>query len=231
MNKKTLGLLTVLIVIIVLIIILSSFIVLNSTKVNSSTEGFNSTQEDIGFVKLLGPFGNDSSNVKIAYIVGVHPQENQTHKVLLNTLPNEKNLRYCYYIYQINVTQNIEDYEVGRMNGQQLAQNQVVPDVLNKNYSLVVDVHSNVGNWEENQFLFAPSSGGISQQLGEKIVENCSFLAYFVPPSSTSPQYVTLPIIDNGTPALIYEEFSQNPDYLISEHLDILIRTVDSLNF
>ena len=38
-----------------------------------------------GYVKL-GPFGNSTSKNKVAVIVGVHPQEEQTHIAMLNAI-------------------------------------------------------------------------------------------------------------------------------------------------
>lgn len=231
MKKKTIGLLIILAIIIVLIIS-SSFILFSKkeTKIpifHKTTLG----STDYGSVKILEPYGNSSSAVKIAFIVGVHPLENKTHKTLVNILSNEENLKYSYYIYQINVTKDIGDYSTGRMNGQLLAQNFVVIDALDKNFCLVIDVHSNEGNWDENQFLFAPDSSGKSEELGEKITSNCSFLAYYVPPSATSPEFVTIPLINNGVPAVIYEEYYLNSQDMMNQHIKSLIQTVDSLKF
>jgi len=85
----------------------------NSTniKVLGSTSYGNVTKE--------GPFGNTSSKVKIAYIVGVHPLESDAHHTMLESIKEHNNsLKYCYYIYRVNVTENADNYNIGRMNGQ-----------------------------------------------------------------------------------------------------------------
>ena len=52
------------------------------------------------------------------------------------------------------------------MNGQLLANKFVVPDITNENYQLAVDVHSNVGNWPQNTFLFSPVISSRSESIG-----------------------------------------------------------------
>lgn len=235
-NNKILTIM--LVVIIILIVTVSIFILTNNNSSNNGIVLNNSSADstlgskDYGSVELLGPFGNESSNIKIAYVVGLHPLENKAHSAFLNEFyEGEDDLRYCYYIYQINVTQNPGDYNQGRMNGQLLAQEFVVDDAINQNYSFVVDVHSNEGNWEENQFIFSPNQNDVSREYGERIVSDLDFSNYFVPPNPTSTDYLTLPLINGGIPAIIYEEYVQNSRELMEDHMDDLIEAVDELSF
>ena len=179
----------------------------------------------------MGPFGNTSSDVKIAYVVGLHPQEKCVHDIFLNEFSNKTNLKYCYYIYKINVTVNADDYEAGRMNGQFLARDYVLPDALDMNYSLVVDVHANWGNWDENQFVFSPVSGGNGEKLANKVLENCTFSTYYYPPNPTSHVYLTQPLNEAGVPAFFWEEYVKNTPEKMKMHINSLINTVDNLNF
>lgn len=235
-NNKILTI--ILVVIIILIVVVSVFIFTNNNSSNNGSvlSSFSADSilgsQDYGSVERLGPFGNESSNIKIAYVVGLHPLENKAHSAFLNEFYGEENdLRYCYYIYQINVTQNAEDYNQGRMNGQLLAQEFVVDDAINQNYSFVVDVHSNEGNWDENQFIFSPNQNDVSKEYGERIVNDLDFSTYFVPPNPTSTDYLTLPLINGGIPAIIYEEYVQNSRDLMEDHMDDLIEAVDELSF
>ncbi|HEX7468147.1 MAG TPA: hypothetical protein VF324_06125, partial [Methanobacterium sp.] len=59
---------------------------------------------DYGEVTKEGPFGNASSPVKIAYIVGTHPQESLAHQLFLESFSKyNSSIRYCYYLYKVNV--------------------------------------------------------------------------------------------------------------------------------
>ena len=140
-------------------------------------------------------------NIVIAYVVGLHPRENATHQAFLDSFFNSEDLKYCYYIYRINVTQGVDDYETSRMNGQLLAQKYVLPDSLNKNLTLLVDVHSNAGNWLENEFMFSPLNNSQSEIIVKEILKNCTFSTYYFPPNPTSHVYLTLPLNEAGTPA------------------------------
>ncbi len=86
---------------------------------------------------------------------------------MINALmDNEKSLKYCYYIYQVNVTKDADNYSKGRYNGQVLARDFIVPDALSEHFNLAVDVHSNVGNWAESTFIFSPVNGTRSEEIG-----------------------------------------------------------------
>jgi hypothetical protein len=185
---------------------------------------------DYGSVTKKGPYGNVSSQVRIAYIVGVHPQESNAHNAIVETIINrDSSLKYCYYIYVVNVTKDVEDYSKGRNNGQLLARDYVVPDASRENFDLAVDVHSNVGNWAENTFIFSPVEGGSSESIGRQIVANNSWLKYYVPPNPTSPVYLTIPLINAGVPSVIYETYSKDSYQTIVEHAGEFVNTVDQL--
>lgn len=181
----------------------------NSNKSsNASSEPKNLGSTDYGRVTVEGPFGNSNSTVKIAVIVGVHPLESSSHKAMVGSIKSsDKSLNYCYYIYRVTVTQNAGDYDKGRMNGQLLANKFVVPHVIRGNYNLALDIHSNRGNYKEKWFVFAPLEDGRSKSIALKLKERLPGFVYYNPPSQTSPKYVTIPIINGGTPAVVYETY------------------------
>jgi hypothetical protein len=183
-----------------------------------------------GQVVKEGPYGNTSSNVKIAYIVGVHPLESQAHQAMVESITEHNNtLKYCYYIYRVNVTENADNYNIGRMNGQLLANKFVVPDIKNQKFQLVIDVHSNVGNWAETRFLFTPVNNSKAESIAMNIKNNLPWLTYYVPPDPTSPAYVTVPLINAGIPAIVYETYHNDSYETIKDHADEFLLTVDNL--
>ena len=95
---------------------------------------------------------------------------------------HNKTLKYCYYVYKVNVTQNADNYNIGRMNGQLLANKFVVPDIEKQKFQLTIDVHSNVGNWVETRCLFAPVNGTKAETIAMNIKNQLPWLTYYVPP-------------------------------------------------
>lgn len=199
-----------------------------STAVTGPSVSLGATE--YGSVEKLGPYGNNSSQVKIAYIVGVHPLEFKAHQALTQSLINDSNsLQYGYYIYQVNVTKDQDDYDKGRMNGQLLANKYVVNDIAKNDFDLAIDVHSNRGNWKENRFIFAPVSGSASESYAKEIKNNLSWLTYYVPPNPTSTHYVTGPLIKAGVPAVIYETYNKDSYDVTLEQAQEFIRVVERI--
>ena len=184
-----------------------------------------------GYVERYGPFGNVSSDVVIAYDIGLHPQEYKIHDALFEKFFDLEDLKYCYYIYKITVTRDVANYEQGRMNGQLLAYNYVLPDALFRHYNLLVDVHTNWGNWAEKQFVFSPLESGDGERLAREVLKVCNFSTYFYPPYPTSHVYLTLPLNENGVPAFFWEEYQFNDESLMRSHIVSLMETVDNLKF
>ena len=183
-----------------------------------------------GKVVKEGPYGNTSSKVKIAYIVGVHPLESQAHQAMVESITEHNStLKYCYYIYRVNVTENADNYNIGRMNGQLLANKFVVPNIENNKFQLVIDVHSNVGNWAETRFLFAPINNSKAESIAMKIKNNLPWLSYYVPPTHNSKD-VTIPLINAGIPAIVYETYHNDSYETIKNHANQFLLTVDNLS-
>ena len=194
---------------------------------------YNLGSNDNGTVYLYKSIGNTSSNVRIAYIIGVHVTENAVHKALFDELTNKSSeLNYCYDIYKINVVpigKPIDD--INRMRGQLLGRDYVVPEAIKNNYSLVVDVHSNQGGaYVITNFAFAPAQDNVSKVIATKIINDNPGLQEYFPASQTSPAYVTLPIQRSGTPTVLYETYKYE-DYnnVTVPYVDLLIESVDTI--
>ena len=194
---------------------------------------YNLGSNDNGTVYLYKSIGNTSSNVRIAYIIGVHVTENAIHKALFDELTNKSSeLNYCYDIYKINVVpigKPIDD--INRMRGQLLGRDYVVPEAIKNNYSLVVDVHSNQGGaYVITNFAFAPAQDNVSKAIATKIINDNPGLQEYFPASQTSPAYVTLPIQRSGTPTVLYETYKYE-DYnnVTVPYVDLLIESVDTI--
>ncbi len=202
----------------------------SNLKLNTNEKLLGSNE--LGKVTVEGPYGNINSPTKIAIITGVHPLESNSHKAIYETIKsNDKSLNYCYYIYKINVTKDAADYDKGRMNGQLLANQFVVPNIISQNYALAIDIHSNRGNEKEIRFVFAPSEDQNSKVFANKILKKFSDLVYYNPKSQTSPKYVTIPLIKAGIPSIVYETYLYDPFETTKGYAKNFIYAVDNIKF
>ena len=148
------------------------------------------------------------------------------------------NLSYCYDIYIINVTEDVgyygdgsSDDSPGRQNGQNLAYRHVYPEIVNGSYELAIDVHSNVGAYPYQTFVFSPVKEGKGSQYAMEVVDMCENISYYSPDSTTSGPYLTIPLNENGIPAFYFEEYSFAAQDVKDAHMLELIRAIDSLKF
>ncbi len=189
-----------------------------------------------GIVTKSGPYGNPNSANKIAIIVGVHPLEASSHRAIVESiLVLSKSLNSSYYIYSVDVTNNVSDYDKGRINGQLLANKYVVPDIKRNKFKLVIDVHSNRGKdtgYKESRFLSVPVKSSKSKLIASEIITKIPWLVYYVPPNEKgpkSPKYVTIPLITSGTPSIVYETYMYEPYKMTLEHANEFIRALDNI--
>ncbi len=183
-----------------------------------------------GIVTKEGPYGNITSPIKIAYILGQHPRESRAHNATMaNIRENSESLKKCYYLYYINVTNYTYDYSIGRTNGQKLAYKYIVPEINKNNYSLAIDVHASNGRYTDKAFVFVPVHDSTSLNATKNLTNNLKWLHYYSMPDPSSPAYSTIPIIKNGTPSIIYEAYA-NPSNTLKQQVKEFILAVDSLN-
>ena len=190
-------------------------------------------ENELGTVHLHGPFGE--SDIKIVYLIGMHPMESKAHRGLFETILNSNDLNYEYYIYNINVDDIDNDTE-GRMNGQLLAQEFVAPHIINEKYNLFLDIHSNKGlngpgTYEKTNFVFAPNFDEESSRFMNEILEDIQELVYYAPEYRTSPPYITLPVAKSGIPTIVYETYSYEEMDVTYDLSQKLVDSVDHLKF
>ena len=228
-------------ILLIIIFVLCLLIISSTVKDNSPTathEIIANDSQDPGTVEVIRNIGNPNGK-RIAYLVGVHPLENLTHRTLVKLLPNMSNLNNCYDIYIINVTEDIgyygdglDNYEnPGRQNGQNLAYKYVYPEIMKGNYDLAIDVHSNIGAYPYKTFVFSPVKEGLGQKYAEDIANNCQNVTYYAPETTTSGPYLTIPLNENGVPAFYYEEYSFAPQDVKDSHMLELISAIENLQF
>ena len=192
-------------------------------------------ENDLGSVHLHGRFGDENSDIKIAYLIGMHPLESKSHRALFEKLISKTDLNYCYYLYNINVKDKTTDSE-GRDEGQLLAQEFVKDDIIEKNYSLFLDIHSNRGSmgpgkYEITNFVFAPGFDDKSSVYMDIIIDSIDEIIYYAPDFRSSPKYITEPTAEAGIATLVYECYSYEPMEVTLSLAGKLINIVDNLSF
>ena len=233
--------LLIFIVIVSMLIIDKAFIKNDEVKVNTSSPyhvTLSNSSDEPGTVEVIKNIGNPNGK-RIAYVVGLHPLEHETHETMVKLLPNMTGLTHCYDLYIINVTEGVghygegydDDNNPGRQNGQNLAHKYVYPEILEGDYELAVDVHSNIGAYDYRTFVFSPVKEGMGVKYASEVESNCENITYYAPESTTSGPYLTIPLNENGVPAFYFEEYSFAPQNVKDSHMLELISAVDNLNF
>jgi Pseudomurein-binding repeat len=207
---------------------------LNATLKYVKTLGSNK----YGYVNLYGPYGNASSKNKVAVIVGVHAQEQQTHVAMLNAISklssSLKNVQI--WVFRVVVyTQYQMDYTLSRGYGQTLAHNYVVPNI-GTSFKLVVDTHGNRGTTQYTgypNFVFAPLDNKISHDFATKLINSPytnGDLKYHYLGDGTSPPMVTIPIANKGIPTIVYEQYENQANYaqVLYNHALEVVRAINA---
>ena len=203
----------------------------DSTQYDSRLLGEN----DLGSVHVHGPFGDAGSEIRIAYLIGMHPLESKSHRALFDELTSRNDLKYCYYIYNINVRDSDSESE-GRDEGQLLAQEFVRPDIIDCGYDLFLDIHSNrgshgPGDYQITNFVFAPGFDDKSSRFMNEIIDNIEGVVYYAPEFRSSPPFITEPTSKAGIATIVYECYSFEPMEVTHDLAEKLVSVVDSLEF
>ena len=232
----------IIIALLIIILIFASLIIVTinddggNDVVSIHRETLANSSDEPGTVEVIRNIGNPDGD-KIAYVVGVHPLEHLTHETLIKLLMENKDLDNCYDLYIINVTEDVghygagydDDEDSGRQNGQNLAYKYVYPEIVNGDYEMAIDVHSNIGAYPFKTFVFSPVNNGLGAEYATEVADNCENITYYAPDSTTSGPYLTVPLNENGIPAFYFEEWSYASQDVKDEHVLELINAVDSI--
>ena len=192
-------------------------------------------ENELGSVHIHGPFGDENSEIRIAYLIGMHPLESKSHRALFDSLTSSDDLKYCYYLYNINVNDKCSESE-GRDEGQLLAQEFVAPHVIDEKYDLFLDIHSNrgshgPGDYQITNFVFAPGFDDKSSRDMNEIIDSIEGVVYYAPEFRSSPPYITEPTSNAGIATIVYECYSFEPMEVTCELAEKLVNTIDNLEF
>lgn len=195
------------IIIVLLFLIIIGFFLFNNGNYNEITYhtlGSNS----IGSVEV-GISGNENASKCIALITGIHPRETLSIDPEIEAAKQFGNDDVKILHYKVTVTQNPQDYEQGRANGESLVHDYVNPHVTSSDADAVIISHSHNPNYGEGFYLATPQMDDASVGIARNIEKTSDFNYYPVTGNetykSTSAVLVSKPIAQAGYPTFVYE--------------------------
>ena len=169
-------------------------------------------------------------------ILGVHSLENGTHIatnesiMMFNEENSLKNNFVAYYI-KLNFKDsgmNTSDYDTNRHMGELLANEYVVPDIEKYNPYVVVDVHEMENYWEYQKYVgVIDNQSSVTMEYANEIAANLSFPIFTIN-AGTSPEWVTIPISNNGHNVILFETAQDDSMENKTQIARDLVRTIDN---
>lgn len=162
----------------------------------------------IGTVEV-GVYGNESAPKCIALITGIHPREKLSIDPEIQAAKEFGNDDVKIIHYKVTVTENPDDYNKGRANGESLVHDYVNPNVTQSDADAVIISHSHNPSYGEGFYLATPEMDNASVDIAKKINKTSDFNYYPVTGNetykSTSAVLVSKPIAQSGYPTFVYE--------------------------
>lgn len=197
--------------IIIIVVILLAIGVLIYTETGHKVNDINYTtlaDTSIGTVEK-GISGNASAETTIALITGIHPRETLSIEPEIQAAKEFGNDNVKIIHYKVTVTDNPDDYDIGRANGESLVHDYVNPDVTQSDADVVIISHSHNADYGEGFYVATPEMDSASVDMGNKLSKRSDFNYYPVTGNetykSTSAVLVSKPIAQAGYPTLVYE--------------------------
>jgi hypothetical protein len=193
------------IIIIICVLIGLAYILINygtSSMIGSDSKG-SVNKEVYSHPGYFGP--------KIAIITGMHPREISAKNVVPEVIKSYVDTHNVEIVnYKINVTQDPQDFSIGRANGQDLVAKYVIPDIQKSHYSMVIIVHNHMQSYGNGYYIATPSMDTKSIAFGQSVHIIMPDFNYYTrnttqQPEGTSINQVDNPIVTTGTPVFVYE--------------------------
>ena len=210
-NKRSLLILTLVMVIIVLGAGFLAAFIPNSGGTSSSNPSLFASDSQGLVTKEVYSASNSSVNKKsIAIITGMHPREKISHIAVadvIKTYSLSTNQEIVHY--DINVTDQPDDFYIGRNNGEELAARYILPDILKSHVNLVIICHDHAPWYGQGYYIATPKMDPASVQLAESINQTLNGFNYYKVSTnrehSSSAIRLSNPLASAGFPTFVYE--------------------------
>lgn len=199
---------TKIIIIIVLLLVIGILIYSETSHKISEINYTTLANTSIGTVER-GIAGNASAETTIALITGIHPRETLSIEPEIQAAKEFGNDNVKIIHYKVTVTDNPDDYDIGRANGESLVHDYVNPDVTQSDADVVIISHSHNADYGEGFYVATPEMDNASVDMANELSKRSDFNYYPVTGNetykSTSAVLVSKPIAEAGYPTLVYE--------------------------
>ncbi len=259
----------ILILIVLVVIVMVATVALNGGTtqsnqevVNNSTDNVTETNESnvqqdvianesIGNVVKYSSYGDPTSNIRVAIIIGMDTDGNEPNSVI-PTMETMNDLKYSYDIYLINSTngtpadapqdnstdnqtnenstdQNSSDQSNETVNNktQTLASDYVVPDIENNNYNFTMDIQSTN---DSNSYVYVPAEDTYTSRLVADSISNSTGIGRYTPSSYTYAKSLSIPLIENNIASMVFVS-NQYSTSEVSGELTSVITAIDNFDF
>ena len=173
----------------------------------------------IGTVEV-GISGNENATKCIALITGIHPRETLSMGPEIESAKQSGNDDVKIIHYKVTVTQNPQDYEEGRANGESLVHDYVNPHVTQSDADAVIISHSHNPDYGSGFYIATPEMDSASVNIAQNIEKSSDFNYYPVTGNetykSTSAVLVSKPIAQAGYPTFVYEVPEDVWDFMVT---------------
>ncbi|MGB9936881.1 MAG: hypothetical protein ACPK7O_04120 [Methanobacterium sp.] len=195
-------------IILMIILTIASGLLLGT---NSNQASNNILGSDNKGLVIKNTYGHSDSGLKIAIITGMHPREISAKNVVPEVIKDYVNKHNVEIVnYQINVTDQPENFQIGRQNGESLVAKYVIPDIKKSNYNLVIICHNHVPGYGKGYYLATPTMDNKSISSAESIHSLLPDFNYYQQNVNKSPEQssinaVDYPMVSTGTSVIVYE--------------------------
>jgi hypothetical protein len=146
----------------------------------------------------------------IVIVTGIHPREGLSKNVtddLIDKYRLNSNMNIIHY--DITVTNNPDNYKVGRTYGEGLAADYILPDILRSTDDLVIICHDHKPGYGQGFYIATPEMDEKSVRLAELVNQSIPGFNYYraeeVREHTTSALKFSKPLASSGYPTFVYE--------------------------
>jgi hypothetical protein len=146
----------------------------------------------------------------IAIVTGIHPRESLSKNVtsdLIGKYHLNSNMNIVHY--DITVTNNPDNYRVGRTYGEGLSADYILPDVLKSNDDLVIICHDHKQGYGQGFYIATPQMDEKSVEMAELVNQSITGFNYYradnTKEHTTSALKFSKPLASAGYRTFVYE--------------------------
>ena len=217
------------IILIIAIVLVIGALIYVSTPKYAEIDYTTIANTSIGTVEV-GIAGNESAETSIALITGIHPRETLSIEPEIQAAKEYGNDDVKIINYKVTVTQNPQDYDKGRANGESLVHDYVNPSIMESDVDAVIISHSHIPEYGEGFYLATPEMDDASVNIASSIRDSSDFNYYPVTGTetykSTSAVLVSKPIAQAGYPTFVYEIPEDISEWTATEKTKELFRLI-----